>query len=133
MRRNRRGVNWLELVLVLPLFVVAIAGLFDFGWLAYNRAMTASAVHAGCRIGSEVDPRAADPAGRAEATMAARLADVGVPCTGRCTVEAVYVGMNPRRSLRCRIDRDVEPLFGLTLGAGRFSSIARIGLGPPPG
>lgn len=51
-RRTRRGVNALETGLVMPLLVVLMTGLIDYGWFFWQESLVTNAMRAGVRTGS---------------------------------------------------------------------------------
>jgi len=100
----------------MPVFVVIVAGLTDFGWLFFHRSAVDAAVQAGCREGALVDPLLGDPEATATAGMVSALRDNGVPCGEGCTTAVTQTGVVPSRSLQCHLSIHFEPLFGLLTG-----------------
>ena len=97
----------------MPVFVLIVAGLVDFGWLFFHRSAVDAAVQAGCREGALVDPLLGDPDATAASAMVVALEDNGVPCGGTCTTSVTETGTVPNRSLQCQLGIDFKPLFGL--------------------
>jgi Flp pilus assembly protein TadG len=120
-RRGRGGATLMEFALTAPVFILILFGIFDLGWLAYQRSALETAVIVGCRVGALRDPGVDDAdlpeleLAVSEAVMTA-LDEVGAPCdTSACTVLVETFGSNPTRNLRCSVTRDLDPLVGFVL------------------
>ena len=108
MIRSRRGAEALEFALTLPILLVLVSGVVDFGWYYYQQARLHEAVRFGARAGS-VTLQNRDPLGTATAAATEQLQSAGVPfdatltstflvdLTGdqviRVHAEAIYVGL----------------------------------------
>ena len=58
-RRRERGAAAVEMAIVLPLLVLLLGGIIDFGWLFFNEVMLANAAREGAR-GAVVEMSNAD-------------------------------------------------------------------------
>lgn len=72
MRRNplasRRGSNAVEFALTMPLQVVLLAGIVDYGWFFHQQLVLHDAVRTGTRVGS-MTPQGEELVGRATSTV----------------------------------------------------------------
>ena len=59
-RSNRRGMLLVELALVLPLLLVLILGLMEYGWLFLKAQQITNAARQGARSGARADATAAE-------------------------------------------------------------------------
>ncbi len=127
MRCNRGGAA-IEFALILPVFVILLMTILEYGWLFYHRAALDSAANTGCRAGSLVDP------GMGEANMTAvvtrvedstdtALTGLGIECGGRCRTSVVAFGTGPARSIRCSLDFQFDPLVGAFLNPRTLESL----------
>jgi len=120
-RTSRRGGNAIEFALTLPLFLLVIVGLMDYGFLFAMQAGIDNAVSLACREGAMVDPGFSQtgPQDRAKSQMTIRSAEfcVGVTCVPTVTDQ----GDPPARTLTCGISRPMSPLLGF-LPASMFPS-----------
>jgi len=55
--RNKRGASAVEFALVLPLLIVILFGIIEFGLLMYNQAVITNASREGARAGIVFSPR----------------------------------------------------------------------------
>ena len=117
-KRARRGANAIEFGLTLPVFILVIFGLIEYGFCFAQIAMLDIAVTEGCREGSLVDPLYADPGDAAVLEMASVLGDLGLNCAGYATCTAQDSGAplgTETRRLTCRIEAEYVSLTGLDL------------------
>lgn len=129
-RRQRRGANAIEFALTLPVFLLITLGAVDFAWYAWNWTTLSSAAATACRAGSTRDigddrDDMADVFTFTETELDAQITRSALPClAGECTVVIDTVGDVPDHSLRCRVNRDVEPLAGLFVGGITLQGVA---------
>lgn len=111
--RTRRGGNVIEFALTLPLFVVIVFAVFDYGWYFMTKSVSDIAAARGCRAGAIIDPVDADPSAAAMTEMTSWADLVLTDCqgAGECTVSTL--GSVPTRRLVCELDFQFEPLVGL--------------------
>ena len=128
----RRGASSIEFALILPVFLALLAGVLDYGWYLFQQAGLDAATQAGCRAGALVDPGEegmdlAAAAAVAEGEIARSLAAEGRPCEGACTFEITPLGEVPAQALACTAQREVAPLFGLSVRSRSLTarSVAR--------
>lgn len=117
-RTARRGGNAIEFALCLPLWVLVVAAIMDFGWVFYAQTTLDAAANIGCRDGALMDPGEDDVnlTEIEEVTtlrMLAVLASFGEEECDHCSVEASTVGDPPQRSLICEATRRITPLTGV--------------------
>ena len=55
--RNHRGASAVEFALILPLLIVILFGIVEFGLLMYNKAVITNASREGARAGIVFSPR----------------------------------------------------------------------------
>jgi Flp pilus assembly protein TadG len=124
-RPSRRGANALEFALTLPIFLVLVFGLIDYGWLFSIQAGLDNAVSLACREGAMMDPRVGSPSAIASADLAARSA---MFCNGACTlnVQDLRTGayVPPNRTLLCSASLGFNPLIGLAPMPGTIDSVS---------
>ena len=88
----RRGASALEFALTLPVVMVVLAGILEYGWYLFQLANVVHALRDGTRIGVTV-PLAdtITPTDRAEQHARSVMNGLGVPCDedDGCTVTAV--------------------------------------------
>lgn len=116
MRHRRRkacraGVA-VEFALTLPVLLLLLAGVMDYGWYFFVQAGVQSAAADAVRMGVDADG-GVDPGALAEAAATDVLEDAGLPCLGACSVIASVEVQPGYRLLRVVVDRPYEPLVGL--------------------
>lgn len=97
----------------MPIFVLMVAAITDFGWLFFQRAAVDAAVGDGCRAGAIIDPMLGDPAATAVAKMRAAVVANGLLCGDDCITTSNQLGSVPNKLLVCSLSLTYEPLFGL--------------------
>lgn len=122
--RRRRGANAIEFALTLPVLLLVVSGVFDWSWLAYQRTALKSAVSAGCRAASLIDPGQDDAAlpdlqERATDVTLDALEVYGAsgPCAEGCDVSVDLSGAPPGRVVRCTVAGRFRPVWGLYVGS----------------
>lgn len=111
MRTRRRGANHIEFALLLPVLMLFIYGIMEYGWMFFQRTAVQEAGRQGCRHGSTLDPD--DPQLSSEVTSRTEdaLARLQVDCQGRdCDVDVTVVGEAPLARLRCQVSIRYSPL-----------------------
>lgn len=107
----RRGSEAMEFALTLPVLLILLSGMIDFGWFWWQQAALVEAVASGVRSGVTT-PQAEDPIGRAKAVTLGSLADDTVPFTP--TVEATFVtDATGEQAMRVVAYGDYVGLWGL--------------------
>lgn len=126
-RRDTRGATAVEFALILPVLIVALAGLIDYGLLVYNNNEMENAARSGAQYAMLGDTQAADDAAITAAAYDALRDTSGVTttisrscqcpdgtavaCSGTlCTDDIV-----PGAYIKVHLHRDYVPLFGLVL------------------
>lgn len=113
---NRRGTHALEFALTVPVWIVVLGAIFDFGWLFMNQAALDQAANVGCRSGSLIDAGAGDAnledlRTNAKERIESYMVEIGSDCDS-CDVTLSTVGDPPARTLVCEVTRDVPALTG---------------------
>lgn len=126
--RGRRGGNAIEFALCLPIWVLIVAAIMDFGWIFYAQTTLDAAANIGCRDGALMDPGQSDAniEDIEEVTtlrMLAVLAAFGDDDCDHCGVQASTAGDPPQRSLVCEATRRITPLTGLFTSERTLHSI----------
>lgn len=127
-RAKRSGANAIEFALILPVFVLLLVGIMDFGWLFFISSTLDQATVVGCRAGSLVDPGLGetdveDVRSIAELAMEADLMrSGGGACTTDCRFDVSLYGEAPGRSMFCEVERDFVPLIGMVVSPLTLSS-----------
>jgi hypothetical protein len=116
-RRARAGASAIEFALALPLLIVLIAAVLDYGWFFFAESLAVHAVRDAAREGSMV-AESSDPDGGevAEGIIASTLAQVGYDCTagsGACVVTTSYTGGTGARVLHIDVRVAYVGLTGL--------------------
>jgi len=73
-RAHRRGIASLEFVMVLPILLLLLFGVLEYGWMLSKAAALNNAARDGARVGATADATAAD----ITAAVAARMGDAGM-------------------------------------------------------
>ena len=124
--RDRRGATAVEFALILPVLIVALVGLADYGLMVYDSNELENAARAGAQYALKGHDESEDDAAIEDAALAALPDGTGVAvavsraclcpdgtgatCGDECTDE-VPAG----RYVTVRLDRDYVPLFGFIL------------------
>lgn len=119
-RRRRGGSSALEFALCLPVWLVVMSAIYDFSWIVLQRTTLDAALNMGCRSGAFVDPGEFDQYSDdvfavAETATWASYESLGRGTCADCVFTATLTGSYPNRTLRCQVDRDLDPLIGLVL------------------
>jgi Flp pilus assembly protein TadG len=127
MRRQARvGAHAIEFALTIPLFVVLVAAIFEFGWMFFMRSTVIHAVRDGCRAGAVIPPdEVPSPAEVAQARMTDFLGGYSIDCRGaeeRCGISVTTSGVSPYETMDCTLDIAYEPIIGLVPHPDRLSA-----------
>jgi hypothetical protein len=122
-QKNRHGHSHLEFALVLPLLLLFIYGIMEYGWLFFQRTAVQEAARQGCRAGATMAPDEDYDAVVEERALSA-LESLSVDCDNvDCSVVTDEEGDLPEMRLRCQVAVEYKPLLNVlptpaTLGAG---------------
>jgi Flp pilus assembly protein TadG len=124
----RRGSTAIEFALMLPLLMIFMAAIIDWGWYMTQRVAVARATMDGARVGATVFEPSTVAAGslikpRAESRARDVLAGMGMPCaamSASCVVTATYCNTGdggvcnnpPFDALVLQLRYDYTPFFG---------------------
>lgn len=114
--KYRRGSSALEFALTLPVVMIVLTGILEYGWYLFQLANVVHALRDGTRIGVTVpleDPT--PPIERAESHARAVMNGLGVPCDDGdgCNVTAVITPGDDFDVLNLSIEVDYTPIVGL--------------------
>jgi Flp pilus assembly protein TadG len=126
LRRDRRGATAVEFALILPVLMVALAGLADYGLMVYDSDELENAARTGAQYALSSSAAANDDTGIQSAALAALRDGSGVTVTisrnwlcpdgsAGSSGTACSSGYQPGRYVTVRLDRDFVPMFGLVL------------------
>jgi Flp pilus assembly protein TadG len=114
MRRERhrsRGAAAVEFALVFPLFVAVVFGMLEYGWYFFQQFGVATAVREGARAGVTIDQDATpNPITVAKTRTKLVLDNVGISYAAG-TVDAVYGGSYPSRTMSVIVSLTYKPLL----------------------
>ncbi len=114
--RYRRGASALEFALTLPVVMVVLAGILEYGWYLFQLANVVHALRDGTRIGVTVPlDHPTPPTERAETHARTVMNGLGVPCEegDGCLVTAVIAPGDDFDTLNLSIEVDYTPIVGL--------------------
>jgi len=114
-RRDDRGTAAIEFGLVLPLLVVILVGIIDYGNVYFTRLAMTNAAREGARVG--VTKNEADAQGAAVAATNAYLAQAGIDADVASTAPSQS---NPTVTVTVTMD-PYEPLIGLVPTPSRLT------------
>jgi len=114
--RDRRGASALEFALTLPVVMIVLAAILEYGWYLFQLSNVVHALRDGTRIGVTVplaDPT--PPTTRAEEHARAVMNGLGVPCEEGegCVVTAVINPSDEFDVLNLTIEVEYTPIVGL--------------------
>jgi hypothetical protein len=122
-RPRIRGAAQIEMALVLPVLMLFIYGIMEYGWMFYHRTSVQEALRQGCRLGATLDPEADDIQAEVETTTMDALAGLGINCDDvPCTVQTEVVGTHPTEAIECRGWVVYQPLIRLVPTPERLSA-----------
>jgi Flp pilus assembly protein TadG len=131
--KPQRGVAAVEFALVLPLLLVILFGIIDFGLMLYDKAMITNAAREGARAGIVLrSPRLTKPEIEAVATdycrtMLIRLAGSG-ECTATATLPASVTFAQPLQvTVNYQYDGPILSLIALLPGASALVGPLNLG------
>jgi Flp pilus assembly protein TadG len=117
--RERRGANAIEFALILPVLLMLITGIMDYGYAYAVRTVASTAARTGARIGA-LTPQADNPDTAALTAAVAKWQSVGMPVTP--TIVAFRSGDPELMVVRVRVD--LASLVGLVVGPGSLEITA---------
>ena len=109
---RRRAAVTVEFALTLPVLLMLLAGVLDYGWYFFVQVGVQSAAADAVRMGVDA-AGGVDPEALAEGAAGEVLADAGLPCLGACTITGTIASEDGYRLLRVAVNRPFEPLVGL--------------------
>jgi Flp pilus assembly protein TadG len=108
----RHGAVSVEFALTLPVLLMLLAGVLDYGWYFFVQVGVQSAAADAVRMGVDA-AGGVDPGDLAETAAGDVMEDAGLPCLGTCTITGTIAAETGYRLLRVVVDRPFEPLVGL--------------------
>ena len=82
-RRARRGAEAIEFAFTLPILLILVSGIIDFGWFASNQASIQSAAAVGARAASRATPDTAQAVAEAQANKSLAQARIDATVSTR--------------------------------------------------
>jgi len=126
MHRNRRGSNAIEFALTVPLFVLIVAAIMEFGWMFFVRSTVIHAVRDGCRAGAVIPfGETPSPTEVAQTRMTDFLGGYSIDCRGaedRCGITVTTEGESPYETMECSLDIAYDPIIGLIPAPDRLGA-----------
>ncbi len=110
--RRRQAGAAVEFALTLPVLLLLLAGVVDYGWYFFVQSAVLNAAKDAVRMGVVAD-MGEDPGDLAEEIMTEVLDDAGLPCGGTCTVTGNITVISGYRLLEVEVDRPFDPIVGL--------------------
>ncbi|MCB9761242.1 MAG: pilus assembly protein [Alphaproteobacteria bacterium] len=110
-RQERRGAIAVEFALTMPLLLVLIAAIIDFGWYFNQQMMLLHSVREGARTGATTS-QDGDPLGDAEARVSAALMEAGLDASA-ATVTASFSGTAPQELITVSATLPFQPIVTL--------------------
>jgi Flp pilus assembly protein TadG len=86
---NRRGSEVIEFAITLPILLILVSGMIDFGWYYYQQSRLHDAVRHGARVGAVTEQEDA-PLAAAQGAVVEQLAVAQVPFTPVITTRFTY-------------------------------------------
>ena len=125
-RRTRRGANAIEFALTVPLFVLIVTAIMEFGWMFFVRSTVIHAVRDGCRAGAVIPyGDVPSPTEVAQQRMTDFLGGYSIDCRGseeRCGISVTTAGNTPYETMNCSLDIAYEPLIGMIPAPDRLGA-----------
>lgn len=88
-RPRTRGQALVEFAIILPVFILVLSGILDFGFMLYSRMTVISAAREGARAGATADPTTVDSVARGAVSNAATgLVAASITVTISCIDQA---------------------------------------------
>jgi len=112
-RRQRSGNNAVEFALIMPVFILLVFGMMEYGWAFFMRTGVINSVRAGCRTAVVVHPDD-DPAEVAEQTIEQNLLIYTIDCSDlntTCNITTGLSGTSPTEQIDCEVDVNYEPIM----------------------
>ena len=111
-RTGQTGSAAVEFALIVPLFLMILFGIIEYGWMFYQQSNLASAVRDGLRQGVTVSQIASpDPRALAVKVAQADLLAVGIPSSD-AVLSATYAGASPTKTMTLSVALTYRPLVG---------------------
>ncbi len=128
-QRADRGAAMVEFALLLPVYLLLVFAILEYGWLMLSQASLGTAARDGCRQGAVVLPWVGSGSDgsidTAQSVIDARLAELGLSCAQTtCEVTVAIEGDRPDQALTCDITRDYGPIIGLLPTPGQLTTTA---------
>jgi Flp pilus assembly protein TadG len=123
--RDRRGSNAVEFALTMPILILIIAGIVDYGWFFSQHQIVVTAVREASRAAA-LTPEDGDAVAEAQARAQAVLTQAGMDASA-ATVTTTFSGAPPDVLVEVEVSTDFEPLMGTlaTLGTNVYPSQLR--------
>jgi Flp pilus assembly protein TadG len=113
---GRRGAAALEFALILPVILVILSAVADYGWFLAMQTHVVQAARDGVRVGVTVDRDSGDdPAATAADHVGEVLTNLGLPCAAAdgCEITAALETAGTLDTLRVTVRMDYQPPAGI--------------------
>lgn len=123
--RPQRGAELIEFALVLPLLLVVIAGIVDFGFLFQRYVVVNNAAREGARVAILPNYTAANASARVTAYVREGVGDQTLPVNTTVNTVLNCVGTDSCREVTVQVQHRyliLGPIMGL-IGSGSFDSV----------
>ena len=119
-RRRSRGQSLVEFALVLPVFLLILSGILDFGFLLYSRMTVINAAREGARVATTMT----DTPGAIPGAVSSRVSEAASGLPVATSTSCVLGGGNPSpctyiagNSIRVTVSYNHHAFFPLLFGA----------------
>jgi Flp pilus assembly protein TadG len=115
-RCRRQGAAALEFALILPIILVILSAVADYGWFLAMQTHVVQAVRDGARVGVTIDRDSGDdPVVTAADHTSEVLNNLGLPCAAAdgCEISALLETAGTLDTLRVTVRMDYEPPAGI--------------------
>lgn len=119
-KNGRRGSNAIEFALTLPMVVMLLTGIMDYGFYFSQQQVVVHAARAGARRAAVSDPETENASEVAKAEVARVLEGGGV--TGAAQVGVAFGGVSPNATVTVDVKVDYNGLAGLIPIPGALGS-----------
>ncbi len=111
--RRTRGQSLVEFAVVLPVFLLILSGIMDFGFLLYSRMTVINAAREGARVATTV--KVPEDAASIPSLVSSRVSDAASPLSVSTTTTCIP-SCDPGNSVRVTVNYGHQAFFPLLFG-----------------